>query len=334
MNVAVIGVGLIGGSLARALRVVDDISVFGVVSPEEMNVPREYSDALDAVVPLEMVRDADVVFLCTPIRVAMAMLPDVCGIVRGRNTIVTDVCSTKERICAVADALDWGTAAFVGGHPMAGKETGGYAASSRFLLHNAPYVLTPTEKTPVRAVDVVGALLKRTLGARIHLLDPHAHDAIAAAISHVPHVLASTLVALVADIADAEPAATVLAAGGFRDMTRIASGDPMLWSDIIETNAHIAPLIERWIARMRTHDTTTLERAKAYRDALPSTHRTAPYACTVSATSELMHVLARHDVPFVTLTRGDGNVQLSFATQDDRARAMALLRSLGYDVAV
>jgi prephenate dehydrogenase len=333
MNAAVIGVGLIGGSLARALRAAGPISVVGVVSPEEANVPHARWDALDAVVPLDAVRGADVVFLCTPIRVALAMLPEVCGIVREGHAIVTDVCSTKERICAVADALDWGTAAFVGGHPMAGKEAGGYAASSRFLLHNAPYVLTPTEKTPARAVDAVSALLERTLDARIHRLTPFAHDAIVAAISHVPHVLASTLVALVADIADATPAATTLAAGGFRDMTRIASGDPTLWSDIIETNAHIAPLIEQWIACIRAHDIATLQRAKTYRDALPATH-VAPYVCTVSATPELLHALAHHDVPFVTLTQSSGWMRLSFAEQDDRERTMALLRSLGYDVAV
>ncbi len=150
------------------------------------------------------------------------------------GAVVTDVGSTKAELCRTIPPLLPPGVVYIGGHPMAGSELKGFDAADPYLFENAVYVLTPATNDAVamrRVLEFVEAL-----GAQPLVLEAARHDRIVAAVSHLPHLVAAALVNAVADAAAADAQLLALAAGGFRDTTRIASGDPALWRDICMTN--------------------------------------------------------------------------------------------------
>jgi prephenate dehydrogenase len=177
-------------------------------------------------------RGADVVVLATPVLTIERSLPAVAAAV-GEGTLVTDVGSTKAAIVRVAEVL--GRARpfqFVGSHPMAGSERAGYGAAKVDLFERATVIVTPTEATAPRAVKDITALWEG-IGGRVSLLDPATHDRVVAAISHLPHLVAFALVAAAHRF---EPSAFAFAARGFRDTTRVAASDPVVWQEIFHGN--------------------------------------------------------------------------------------------------
>ncbi len=233
----IVGVGLIGGSLGLALRRAGKVrEVVGVSRPETI------AEALDvgAIDRGHDYRDletaaagCDVIVLATPIRRIIELIGRLARATLAPGTIVTDVGSTKALILEGAEELLPPEAAFIGGHPMAGAEKAGIGAADPFLFQNAYYVLCPSRRAPEAATRSLGALLE-SIGARVLVMDAEVHDRTVAAVSHLPHILAVALVNFVGGI-DAGRALE-LAAGGFRDMTRIASSPFGVWKDIIETN--------------------------------------------------------------------------------------------------
>ncbi len=241
--VVVIGIGLIGGSLAAAIRKRQLARrVLGVDPDEaarrhavERGVVDEALTMEDAVAAGWFSREgADLVVIATPARAAAEVLARLGE--AGYEGVVTDVASTKTAVIAAAAEHLGPKAAFVGGHPMAGSERSGVAAANPDLFEGAYYVLTPTESTDVDAYRKLNALVG-ALGARVVAVDARHHDEAVAVISHVPHVAAAALI----NIAAARGAAAGedvlrLAAGGFKDMTRIAAGSPELWTGISMDN--------------------------------------------------------------------------------------------------
>ena len=235
--VCVVGVGLIGGSLGLALRRAGRArEVVGVSRPETIAAARDlgaidrgydYPDLAKAV------EGCDVIVLATPINRILALLGELGKLPLAPGTIVTDVGSTKGLILKGAETLLGPEALFVGGHPMAGGEKTGVSAADPFLFQNAYYVLCPARAVPAKATQELGALLE-SIGARVIVMDADTHDRTVAAVSHLPQLLAVTLVNFVGGM-DSGPALE-LAAGGFRDMTRIASSSFGVWKDIVETN--------------------------------------------------------------------------------------------------
>lgn len=239
-RVAIIGVGLIGGSLAAALRALPEPpQVLGVDADEEtIDVALEEAviddgvEAADTEDAAEMLRSADLVVIATPIAAAEQWLERLAEI--GYAGVVTDVASTKSAIVAAARRL-LPEAAFIGGHPMAGSERSGVTAADPELFRGAHYVLTPSAETDTEAYRRLHQLVT-SIGARAIALDPDAHDEAVAAISHVPHVAASALANLASERAESGSDVLRLAAGGFKDMTRIAAGSPDLWTGICMDN--------------------------------------------------------------------------------------------------
>jgi prephenate dehydrogenase len=176
-------------------------------------------------------RDVDFVVLAPPVGVIVTLLDEVAR-AGGPETIVTDVGSTKAAIVRAAERHGRALR-FVGSHPMAGSEQSGYGHARADLFRGATVVVTPTETSEPAAVKTVGAFWE-TLGAgRVVTLDPAAHDRAVAAISHLPHLVAMALV----DAVDRfEPSAFDVAARGFRDTTRIAASDPIVWEEIFIAN--------------------------------------------------------------------------------------------------
>jgi len=247
-RVVIIGVGLIGGSLGAALKALPDAPyVTGVARDERTRqVALERSVVDEALAPSDAdaaLLAADLVVIATPVSAAGDWLErlgrlDYAG-------VVTDVASTKAAITADAARLLGDGATFIGAHPMAGSERSGVDAADAELFHGAYYVLCPSEDTPADAYSALHHLVT-SIGARAIAVSPDAHDRAVAAISHVPHVAASALTNLAAARVDDGEDVLRLAAGGFKDMTRIAAGSPELWTGICLDNrdAVIAALVD------------------------------------------------------------------------------------------
>jgi len=230
-TVAILGPGLIGGSLALALaeRGLADRLVIYARSPHALDAIRLAGvDAELTGNPSEAVREADVVILCVPIE-AMGPLVTECLEAFKPDALVTDVGSVKGSVDAALEPLLRGHALWIGSHPMAGSEQSGFVAARPDLFENAAVILTPTPQTVPAALERAETFWK-ALGGRLYTMAPADHDLAVADISHVPHLLASLLVA------NANPNSLPLAGGGFRDTTRIAAGSAELWTEILWAN--------------------------------------------------------------------------------------------------
>jgi prephenate dehydrogenase len=230
-TVAILGPGLIGGSLALAL------ADRGLA--RRISIYARSAHALDAIRlagvnaelsgnPSEAVREADIVILCVPIE-AMAALVAECRDALKPTALVTDVGSVKGSVDHQVAPLLEGRAQWIGSHPMAGSEQSGFVAARPDLFENAAVIVTPTQHTAPGAQKRAEEFW-RALGGRVFVLSPGEHDLAVADISHVPHLLAALLVG------NANPKSLPLAGGGFRDTTRIASGSPELWTEILWAN--------------------------------------------------------------------------------------------------
>ena len=252
-RVAVIGVGLIGGSFALALkRAGACASVVGVGrNPDNMRVAKERGivDSVEADVAVA-VRDADLVLVATPV----AQFPELFARIvptLAPWALVMDAGSTKQDVVAAARAaLGSRIAQFVPAHPIAGAEHSGAAAAKADLFAGKRVVLAPVAENPASIVDAAAAAWE-ACGARISRMSATEHDAVFAAVSHLPHVLAY---ALVHEVAQRDNSGQLFgyAAGGFRDFTRIASSHPEMWRDICVANrdALVAEL-DRYADRLR-----------------------------------------------------------------------------------
>lgn len=234
-RLAVIGVGLLGGSVAKAARAQGAAREVVGIGRDLARLRAAVTDgALDhATTDLaEGLRDADFVVLGAPVRAIEDLLERMWPALPA-EAVVTDVGSSKAAIVRKADALARRVPrTFVGSHPMAGSEKSGYDVARADLFSGALVVVTPSGATDTRAVKAVTGFWEH-LGARVTTLDPEAHDAAVAAVSHLPHLVACALVDAV--VRDA-PGALPIAARGFKDTTRIAAGDPVMWQEIFLAN--------------------------------------------------------------------------------------------------
>lgn len=237
MRIAIVGLGLIGGSLGLALKRPGqpDLHIVGIPRREETLKQALAMGAIDEGTTdhVKGTADADIIFLCTPINLILPLVQDIVPNLK-KGTIVTDVGSSKYAIVSRAEKLMPKGTYFVGGHPMAGKETSKLEAAEPGLFKDKTWILTKTSKTSQRAMGEVKKLVD-SIGAKVLEMSPKTHDLIVAAISHMPLAVAVSLVNTVAGEAEKELMAKC-AASGFRDTTRIASGDPILGVDMFTTN--------------------------------------------------------------------------------------------------
>jgi prephenate dehydrogenase len=236
-RLAVVGVGLLGGSVARAARARGLAGhITGIGRDRERLAPALEDGTLDAITTdlAEGVRDADLVVLAATVLANDGLLAQVWK-AAPPGAIVTDVGSTKRGIVAAAARLGPPRVRFVASHPMAGSERSGYAIARADLLQGATVIVTPTDAADPDAVKTVVGFWEST-GARVVTMDPDTHDRAVGAISHLTHVVAWALVDAVARF---EPAAMDVAARGFKDTTRIAASDPIMWKEILLANRDV-----------------------------------------------------------------------------------------------
>ncbi|MFH1684413.1 MAG: prephenate dehydrogenase/arogenate dehydrogenase family protein [Candidatus Margulisiibacteriota bacterium] len=237
MKIAIIGVGLIGGSIGLGLKKASaDVKIIGIPRREETIRAALKLGAIDSGTtdPKKGVADADIIFICTPINLIIPILNEIAPALKG-GAIVTDVGSSKYEIVSQAEKLMPKGIYFVGGHPMAGKEQVKLDAAEAELFKDKTWVLTTNSKTSKKALGEVGKLVG-LLGAKMIEMDTKTHDLAVAGISHMPLVIAAAMVNSVAGAEKAKEEMKSCAASGFRDTTRIASGDPILGVDMFTTN--------------------------------------------------------------------------------------------------
>ncbi|KAF0192560.1 MAG: Prephenate dehydrogenase [Gammaproteobacteria bacterium] len=251
-RLCIIGVGLIGGSLARALKAKgachEVIGYSRHVGHLQRAVELGVIDRYEQTVA-DAIRNADVIVIAVPVGAFDTVFAEIAG-AASSGAIITDVGSTKESVIrSAAVHLQHHLARFVPGHPIAGSEKAGVEASDAGLFAHAKVVLTPTAGTDRGAVKIVRDMWTNA-GADVVEMDAREHDRILAATSHLPHVLAFALVDLLAQM-DGKTDVFSYAGSGFRDFTRIASGDPQMWHDICLANRDaVVAVIESYRASL------------------------------------------------------------------------------------
>lgn len=251
-KVTLVGVGLLGGSLGRALRsrrlarsVVGWVRRKATIS-ESISCGAVDQATLD---PAEAVSGADLVVLCTPLEAMRPLMEQLLPHLR-EGALVTDVGSVKGLVTGEFESiLASHSAEFIGSHPMAGGENGGVGESSEELFDKAVCVVTPRPSSSKSAVNRISKLWE-DVGARVMILDPATHDELVSRCSHLPHVL-SVLLARYVLGSSADPRLGGLCAGGFRDTTRIAAGDVTMWQDIlIQNRARVITALNEYLVEL------------------------------------------------------------------------------------
>ena len=236
--IAIIGVGLIGGSIGMAAKKNSLVSkVIGIGRNERRLMKAKILGAIDdySTSLHDSLSEADAVFICTPVRMVIPTLRNIIPHLK-EDAIVTDVGSTKREICMQAADLMPSRRVFLGGHPMAGSEQTGVEYAIPDLFLGATYVLTPDENCDFETLGKMTQFVER-IGAKAEIMSPEEHDAATAIISHLPHVMAASLLHLAEKNQRETGKIFQLAAGSFRDLTRIADSSSELWKDICLTNA-------------------------------------------------------------------------------------------------
>jgi len=347
-TILVIGLGLIGGSVALSLQKAPKTKVIGYDLDEQtrqnalmLQVVHEIAED-----PSDAASKADVIIFGTPVSATLKWMEQLKGWTLKRDVIVTDTGSTKQLIMQKAEELRALGITFIGGHPMAGSHKSGVTAAKAHLFENAYYMLTPLVGEEVIKLSKLEELLKFT-HAKVISVSAKEHDHMTAVVSHFPHIVAASLVHQLDSERDANPMTRHLAAGGFRDVTRIASSNPTLWRDITMQNRYeLVEQLERWQTEMNlvkdllnNGDESKIEeyfaKAKNARDELPISSGAlfVPFDLYVDmpdypgVISEITGYLAEDNINITNIrvveSREDvfGILVISFQNADDRERA-------------
>ncbi len=282
-NIGFIGLGLIGGSIAKTIKRIYPATTVIATAGHTSTVREAYEDGTISnpdILDIHAFSSCDLIFLCCPVQKNIEYLKQLKSVMKS-TCILTDVGSVKTDIHEEVSRLGM-EKNFIGGHPMTGSEKTGYHNATAYLLENAYYILTPSAQIEPSALILFQDYLS-SLGALTKILDYRKHDHVTASISHLPHVIAASLVNLIASIDDPDETMKTIAAGGFKDMTRIASSSPVMWQNICLSNREqIMLLLERFSSKLQSAkeliasgDADAIyhffESAKDYRDSMQVT---------------------------------------------------------------
>ncbi len=354
-----IGLGLIGGSIAHAMRKFYPACHLMAWDSNDTTLARAVEDGVinDALSsPNDHLTACDYLFLCAPVSSNISLIPKIKQYL-SPTCLLTDVGSVKQGIHAQVKAVGLAKQ-FIGGHPMAGSERTGYINSRALLLENAYYVLTPSEEVPSETVQEFSQLIA-SLGAIPLVLSDTLHDYITAAVSHLPHVVAASLVHLIQQSDTPDELMKMIAAGGFKDITRIASSSPIMWQQICMTNTdNISSLLSQYIevlsqmkAQIDNQNETEIyqffDEARQYRDsfidAAKGPIKTAytlqlDIADQPGALASIVNLLASEDISIKNIgivhnrEQTDGVLQVEFHNVENTKKAISFLRANGYIV--
>lgn len=353
-KVFIAGLGLIGGSIALAIKKVHkEIEVIGFDIQESQLDAADKLGVIDSKAGSfeEGALSADVIFLAAPVQQSLKLIENLSLLNLKKNAIITDVGSTKRKITEFARETLPDEMVFIGGHPMAGSHKSGVMAAKSHLFENAYYILTPERDSLKEQIEELKQLLQGTKAQFVEM-KPEEHDRITGVISHFPHIVAASLVHQAEYYESDFPLIKPLAAGGFRDITRIASSNPAMWRDILLQNReYMIKLFEDWTNEMnrirsfveQENDSAIyayFEKAKAFRDdlpvkkegAIPSFHDLyVDIPDYPGVISEITGYLAKEAISITNIriieTREEiyGVLRISFQTEKDREKAQSCI---------
>lgn len=360
-NVLMIGLGLIGGSVALSIKKAHpDAYIYGYdLNENNLCLAKSLKIIDESVVNYcEAAELADLIVIGVPVHSIGGIMGTLAGCNLKKNVLMTDVGSTKQTIMDLAERNFGDRHIFIGGHPMAGSHKSGVTAAKDHLFENAFYMLTPSRHAGMKEIAELKMWLKGTCAHFIQV-EAGEHDMMTGVISHLPHIMAASMVRQ-AETAGAEHGLiTRLAAGGFRDITRIASSSPAMWKDIMLHNDKVlSSLMDKWIKEMETIKTwiqlrdeeqlySFFQGAKEYRDGMSShTKGAIPsfYDLYVDVpdypgiVSEITRYLAEERINLTNIrileTREEiyGVLVISFQTDLDRQKAVECIKkNTNYD---
>lgn len=360
MNIGIVGVGLLGGSLAAILKQKYGTSVSITAFSSENTLEKAkltgyYNDYFTYNQLTTEAYELDFIFLCSPIKIIASHIVALAQAAPfKKQVVITDIGSTKSYLmsCAHEAYKDRQDICFIGGHPMTGNEFRGIEAADPTLYENAIYVLTPTDSTPNDLLNKYLDLVK-AIGAIPMIMDAEKHDRVVAGISHLPQMLATGLVDLISK-EEYVGLSKTLAAGGFRDMTRIASSQYKMWDDIVSTNqVNIEQMIDCYITELQIikQSITTggldaiFENARNVRSEIPAGRKgllMSYFEITVRVHDEpgtllkISTILAEQNINIKDISvqknreHDGGHFRLGFESDDFRKEAIDLLLSKGY----
>lgn len=359
MVIGFIGLGLIGGSIAKTIRRVRPADTIVAWNRTKSVLNEARADGTVNIAAQEIgdaFRRCDYIFLCVPVVTMRGILAQLAPYI-SPSAIITDVGSTKSDIHQAVREMGL-EKQFIGGHPMAGSEKTGYAASTDRMIENAWYILTPGEDVPIRKISAFSEFIS-SLGALPLVLSAAEHDYITAAVSHVPHVVSASLVNMVHGLDGPEGYMKQIAAGGFKDITRISSSSPQMWEEICLANGeNICAVLDQFIRRLtdfrfaiKNGDGDRIfklfSESKDYRD---SFQNEAPgpikktyfiyldIADETGAIAVIADILAaaRISIRNIGIIHNrefeQGVLRVDFYTEDAKTRAVQVLRNQGYTV--
>lgn len=352
-KILIVGLGLIGGSIALALQKSPQNIVVGFDTNEQTLQSAKVLGVVHETTtnPEEAIQEADICIFATPVNATLQWMERLKTWQVKPDLIVTDTGSTKGLIMQQAEQLRAHGITFIGGHPMAGSHKSGILAAKPILFENAYYMLTPLSDESERNIALLYDLLKLT-NAKLMVVNANEHDHMTSIVSHFPHIIAASLVHQLSDENEGNPLTKQLAAGGYRDMTRIAASNPQMWSDIVQQNKrHILEQLHRWQREMnRVEQIIERDReaeikaffanAKDFRDELPLTKGAmfSTYDLYVDvpdhpgSIAEITAYLAEDQISITNIriveTREDvfGILVISFSCEEDRTRAANCLQ--------
>lgn len=352
-KIVVVGLGLIGGSIALALQKSTENKIVGFdLSPDTLQSAKVLGVIHEGTTdPAKAVEDADVLIFATPVNATLEWMEKIKQWKLPANLIVTDTGSTKKMIMDKAQELAQLGITFIGGHPMAGSHKSGVLAAKPILFENAYYMLTPLANAYKEDVENLQQLLKLT-SAKVLVISAEEHDHMTSVVSHFPHIVAASLVHQLAQEDALQPFTKRLAAGGFRDITRIASSNPTMWQDItMQNRQQIQQQLAMWQQEMSRvqeilasgSDEDLYEffaQAKNFRDELPTTSGAifTTYDLYIDvpdypgSIAEITGYFAQEKISITNIriveTREDifGILVVSFQSNGDRQRAAQCIR--------
>lgn len=354
-KVGIVGLGLIGGSLALcASRAYGDLEIAGVDRLQsEIDIAWALGCITKGSTAYEILDGCDLIVLSTPISSIIPVIKEILPLLAD-DAVITDVGSTKALLATEINALLRGTGrSYIGGHPMAGSERSGMQAATELLFENAVYIICPGDQ-PREKVEMLKGFLSCTR-AIFREMDPESHDEAVAAISHMPHIAAAAMVNAVGTYRGCDPLA--LAGGGFRDTTRIASGSPRVWLDILQSNKgsvlkacdKMAEALNTFRARLESDDSEGLEhllsQAKELRDTVSAKQKgllldiydiVVALADEPGAINRVAGILGNADLNIVDIEilrirEGfGGTLRIGFADAEEAGTAVSVLNNNGF----
>jgi prephenate dehydrogenase len=361
-TIVIAGLGLIGGSIAKSIVLSADNHVIGYdVSEEVMNYALENGIINEAAT--EFQKDAvraDFIILAAPITQTIYLLKELNGLTFNKKVIVSDVSSVKSNVMRIADTLTNKHITFIGGHPMAGSHKKGIQAARGHLFENAIYVLTPSIYANSEDTYLLQNLLVNTK-SKFVILNQTEHDEMTGVVSHFPHLIASSLVHQARKWNDMHSFLPNLAAGGFRDITRIASSNPTMWQDIFYHNRYkMSHLLEEWIKEMhylknllddnnKDEMITYLNEAKQFRDGLGVSDKGAipsfydiyvdirDQAGALATVTQLLasYRISINNIQILEIREGiNGALRLSFSSEEAQKKSDQVLQANGYETMI